>query len=187
MVMRCVTTSPESQPSLRMSTRSLAWMLPRTLPITTISRALRLAVTTPPFPTVTRLPSPTRLMEPSTCPSMKSDSVAAISPLIISPLPMLTYSCGAACVEPVGARIGFDGAVDAAVLMIGSSVGDSGIPFYSFWHVGSARSRQLVGKFVCLTVPTIPFRDGFNHQQKPLEKFGGTAARAQGFRAVAPA
>jgi hypothetical protein len=68
MEMRAATTSPVSEPSLRISTRSLAVRLPRTLPRTTISRALMLAATTPLRPMVTRLPA--RLMEPSTRPSM---------------------------------------------------------------------------------------------------------------------
>src|ERR1035437_9248789 len=53
MLMRWATTSPVSEPSPRMSTRSLAVMLPRTLPSTTISRAEMLAATTPLRPTVT--------------------------------------------------------------------------------------------------------------------------------------
>jgi hypothetical protein len=61
-------TSPVSEPSLRMSTRSLAFTLPRTLPSTTTSRAMMLADTCPLRPTVTRLPG--RLMVPSTLPSM---------------------------------------------------------------------------------------------------------------------
>jgi len=68
MEMRCAMTSPVSEPSLRMSTRSLAFKLPLTLPMTTISRATTLALTTPLRPTVTRLPA--RLMAPSTRPSM---------------------------------------------------------------------------------------------------------------------
>ena len=68
MEMRCAVTSPVSEPSLRMSTRSLAVTLPRTLPSTTISRAVTLAATWPLRPTVTRLPG--RLMEPSTLPSI---------------------------------------------------------------------------------------------------------------------
>src|SRR5215471_13899189 len=87
---RAATTSPVSEPSLRMSTRSLAVRLPRTLPRTTISRALMLADTTPLRPTVTRLPE--RLMEPSTRPSMYSDSDPVTSPLITSDLPMVAWS-----------------------------------------------------------------------------------------------
>jgi len=68
MEMRAAWTSPVSEPSLRMSTRSDAWMLPRTLPSTTTSRARMLAATCPLRPTVTRLPG--RLMAPSTFPSM---------------------------------------------------------------------------------------------------------------------
>src|SRR5437879_4948144 len=88
--MRAATTSPVSEPSLRMSTRSLAVRLPRTLPSTTISRALMLADTTPLRPTVTRLPE--RLMEPSTRPSMYSDSDPVTSPLMTSDLPMVAWS-----------------------------------------------------------------------------------------------
>src|SRR5947209_2024 len=65
---RAAITSPVSHPSLRISTRSLAVRLPRTLPSTTISRALMFAATTPLRPTVTRFPD--KLMEPSTRPSI---------------------------------------------------------------------------------------------------------------------
>ena len=58
--------------------------LPLSLPSTTISRALMLALTTPFLPTVTRLPG--MLMLPSTLPSMNSDSVPVISPLMERPL-----------------------------------------------------------------------------------------------------
>src|SRR5271165_6312918 len=90
MLMRCATTSPVSDPSPRMSTRSLAVMLPRTLPSTTISRAEMLAATTPLRPTVTRLPG--RLMEPSTRPSIYSDSEPVTSPLMTSDLPSVACS-----------------------------------------------------------------------------------------------
>jgi hypothetical protein len=46
-----------------------------------------LAATWPLRPTVTRLPG--RLMVPSTLPSMKSDSLPLISPLMTRPLPMV--------------------------------------------------------------------------------------------------
>src|SRR6202451_810670 len=62
--MRAATTSPVSDPSLRISTRSLAVRLPRTFHSTTISLALTLSETTPLRPTVTRLPE--RLIDPST-------------------------------------------------------------------------------------------------------------------------
>lgn len=68
MEMRAAMTSPVREPSLRISTRSDAWQLPRTLPRTTISRAEMLAATWPLRPTVTRLPG--RVMAPSIRPSM---------------------------------------------------------------------------------------------------------------------
>src|SRR5260370_14460783 len=88
--MRAATTSPVSEPSLRMSTRSLAVRLPRTLPSTTISRALMLAATTPLRPMVTRLPE--RLIDPSTRPSIYKDSDPVTSPLITSDLPIVAWS-----------------------------------------------------------------------------------------------
>ena len=90
MLMRAAVTSPLSEPSARMSTRSEAFTLPRILPSTTISRAVMLAATCPLRPTVTRFPG--RLMLPSTLPSMNSDSEPLISPLITSPLPMVAWS-----------------------------------------------------------------------------------------------
>src|ERR1019366_3897084 len=90
MLMRWAMTSPVSEPSPRMSTRSLAVMLPRTFPSTTISRAEMLAATTPLRPTVTRLPG--RLMEPSTRPSMYSDSEPVTSPLMTSDFPSVACS-----------------------------------------------------------------------------------------------
>src|SRR5215831_21237628 len=88
--MRAAITSPVNEPSLRISTRSLAVRLPRTLPSTTISRALILAATTPLRPTVTRLPE--RLIDPSTRPSMYNDSEPVTSPLITSDLPIVAWS-----------------------------------------------------------------------------------------------
>ena len=88
--MRAATTSPVSEPSLRMSTRSLAVRLPRTLPSTTISLALMLAATTPLRPMVTRLPE--RLIDPSTLPSIYKDSEPVTSPLITSDLPIVAWS-----------------------------------------------------------------------------------------------
>jgi hypothetical protein len=41
ILIRCAVTSPVNEPSLRMSTRSLAYMLPLTLPKTTTSRDVR--------------------------------------------------------------------------------------------------------------------------------------------------
>src|SRR5579859_2541178 len=84
------TTSPPSDPSLRMSTRSLAVTLPFTLPRTTTSLALMLAWTWPLRPTVTRLPG--RLTEPSTRPSIYSDSEPVTSPLMTSDFPMVACS-----------------------------------------------------------------------------------------------
>jgi len=88
--MRAATTSPVKDPSLRISTRSLAVRLPRTLPSTTISRALMLAATTPLRPIVTRLPE--RLIDPSTRPSIYKDSEPVTSPLITSDLPIVAWS-----------------------------------------------------------------------------------------------
>ena len=90
MLMRAAATSPVRAPSARMSTRSDADTLPRTFPITTISRASILALTLPLRPTVTRFPG--RLMLPSTLPSMNSDSVPVISPESTSPLPIVAWS-----------------------------------------------------------------------------------------------
>src|SRR5690242_14206821 len=88
MLMRWVTTSPVNEPSERISRRSLAITLPWTLPMTTTSRALRLAATTPCLPTVTRVALPDKLIVPSTRPSMKSDSDPLTSPLMTRDLPM---------------------------------------------------------------------------------------------------
>ena len=85
MLMRAAATSPCSDPSARMSTRSVAETLPFTLPSTTTSRAVMLAPTWPLRPIVTRLPG--RLIAPSTLPSIYSDSEPVISPLINRPLP----------------------------------------------------------------------------------------------------
>src|SRR4051794_3144206 len=90
MLMRAAATSPVRAPSARMSTRSAAVTLPRTLPRTTTSRAVMLAETWPLRPTVTRLPF--RLMLPSTLPSMNSDSEPVISPLMNRPLLMEAWS-----------------------------------------------------------------------------------------------
>src|SRR5882724_754000 len=90
MLMRCAITSPVSEPSLRMSTRSLAFRLPRTLPMITISRATTFADTTPLRPMVTRFPA--SLMEPSTRPSMYRASDPVTSPLMMSDFPMVACS-----------------------------------------------------------------------------------------------
>src|ERR1700693_6117192 len=114
---RAAITPPVSEPSLRMSTRSLAVRLPRTLPSTTISRALMLAATTPLRPTVTRLPE--RLIEPSTRPSIYSDSEPVTSPLITRDLPIVAWSAvvvlmgrgvdGSLAVEVMVGALGVDG------------------------------------------------------------------------------
>src|ERR1700690_157643 len=111
--MRAATTSPVREPSLRISTRSLAVRLPRTLPRTTISRALMFAETTPFRPTVTRLPD--RLIDPSTRPSIYKDSEPVTSPLITSDLPIVAWSevvlttgRGAAGSLAIGEVVGID-------------------------------------------------------------------------------
>jgi hypothetical protein len=80
ILIRWVTTFPIKELSLRMSTRSLASMLPRTLPRTTTSRAAMFAATCASRLTVT-LP-PGWLIEPSTFPSMYNHSEHITSPLI---------------------------------------------------------------------------------------------------------
>src|SRR6202453_3757425 len=93
MLMRCAITSPVKDPSLRMSTRSLALMLPRTLPRTTTSRAEIFAETWPFRPTVTRLPG--RLIAPATLPSMYNDSDPVTSPFTTRLLPIVAWSAAA--------------------------------------------------------------------------------------------
>src|SRR5579863_10516814 len=117
MLMRAAATSPVRAPSARMSTRSVALTFPVSLPRTTISRALMLAVTLPFLPTVTRLPG--MLMLPSTLPSMNSDSVPVISPLIERPLLML--ACSPTEDEAAGRGVSRVGA--AGVGRAGSGVG----------------------------------------------------------------
>jgi hypothetical protein len=80
IVMRCAITFPIKELALRMSTRSLASMLPRTLPRTTTSRAEIFAATCASRVTVTRPPG--RLIAPSTFPSMYNHSEDITSPLI---------------------------------------------------------------------------------------------------------
>src|SRR5208282_2879545 len=133
--MRAATTSPVSDPSLRMSTRSLAVRLPRTFPSTTISRALMFAATTPLRPIVTRLPE--RLIDPSTRPSMYKDSEPVTSPLITSDLPIVAWSevvpttgRGAAG----GSLLGTTGAVVAVDALVRS--GSAGRPGVAGWFVG---------------------------------------------------
>jgi len=121
MTMRCATTSPMSEPSLRISTRSLAVRLPLTLPITTTSRAVMLAVTAPLRPMLTRLPASE--IDPSTRPSMNSDSEPVTSPLMVSDLPMLACSLlpAAQVREESGRELGV-----GTVLMLGFSVEEVG-------------------------------------------------------------
>src|ERR1700678_2326045 len=113
--MRAAITSPVSEPSLRISTRSLAVRLPRTLPSTTISRALMLAATTPLRPMVTRLPE--RLIDRSTLPSIYKDSEPVTSPLISSDLPIV-----GACEGAVVAANGRGTAGGSLTLMLGAVV-----------------------------------------------------------------
>src|SRR6185369_10760052 len=143
MLMRAAATSPVSAPSARMSTRSVAETLPFSLPRTTISRALMLAFTWPFLPTVTRLPG--MLMLPSTLPSMNSDSVPVISPLMERPLLMLACSPTVAAGR-AGSSVGCTG-----IGRGGSGVGEFGlvgpcwvgfhialkmVPFLSWWDWG---------------------------------------------------
>src|SRR3569833_489833 len=102
MLIRAAATSPVRAPSARMSTRSVAVTLPLSLPRTTISRALMLALTTPFLPTVTRLPG--ILMLPSILPSMNNDSVPVISPLMERPLLMEACSPAGEAEEDADAR-----------------------------------------------------------------------------------
>jgi hypothetical protein len=97
ILMRCVITSPIKELSLRMSTRSLASMLPRTLPRTTTSRAEMFAATCASRLTVT-LP-PGWLIEPSTFPSMYNQSEHITSPLISR---LLAIMAGPAAIGNVG-------------------------------------------------------------------------------------
>src|SRR5579864_4600660 len=114
MLMRWQITSPVSEPSLRMSTRSVAVRLPFTLPRITTSLALMLACTCPLRPTVTRWPA--RLMAPSTRPSMYSASEPVTSPLITSDLPMLACSW-VLSVALRGAAAGV-GSIDGVLLVL---------------------------------------------------------------------
>ena len=84
-------TFPVKEPSERILTELLAVQLPRTLPSTTISRAMILASTSPLGPTVTRLPD--TCIEPSTLPSINNVSDPVNSPLIVRDLPIVA-TCG---------------------------------------------------------------------------------------------
>src|SRR5579871_2883699 len=138
MLMRAAATSPVRAPSARMSTRSLAVTLPRTLPRTTTSRAVMLAATWPLRPTVTRLPL--RLMLPSTLPSMNSDSEPEISPLINKPLLMEAWS---AVVTP--ARFGDSIAEGAGAGRTGSGGAEGGAADSGWlgFHIGVNRFLSL--------------------------------------------
>src|SRR5579872_6692848 len=92
-LMRTVEMSPETEPSARMSTRSLQSMLPVTLPMTTTSRAWMLASTLPLRPMVTRLSG--MMILPSMRPSMYSASEPLTSPLMTKVRPMVAWSTGA--------------------------------------------------------------------------------------------
>jgi len=93
IVMRPVVTSPVNEPSLRLSTRSLALTLPCTVPRTTTSPAVISANTCACQPTVTRQSS--RLIEPATLPSMYKDSEPITSPLIRKLWPIVAGSAAA--------------------------------------------------------------------------------------------
>src|SRR5882672_5085610 len=79
-----VLSVPVSTPVGRISTRVAAERLPRTVPPTTIARALILASTSAPSPTSTR---PVTLMSPSKRPAMWKSPSPATSPLKVSPAP----------------------------------------------------------------------------------------------------
>src|SRR5579875_1088353 len=135
--MRAAITSPVSEPSLRMSTRSDAWQLPRTFPSTTISRAEMFAATWPFRPTVTRLPG--RLIAPSTLPSMYSDSDPVSSPLTTKLLPMV--ACSPVALAPGAPAVVVRGAskpdppVTGGVGRLGSGVGGVALPGWFGFHI----------------------------------------------------
>src|SRR5271168_2946610 len=137
MLMRCAITSPVKEPSLRMSTRSLALMLPRTLPRTTTSRAEIFAETWPLRPTVTRLPG--RLIAPSTLPSMYNDSEPVTSPLTTRLLPIVAWSAAAGDAgEVLEVRVVVASWLAAAGTdgRVGSVLGDDeGLPGWFGFHI----------------------------------------------------
>src|SRR5271154_6026597 len=137
MLMRCAITSPVKEPSLRMSTRSLALMLPRTLPRTTTSRAEIFADTCPLRPTVTRLPG--KLMAPSTLPSMYNDSEPVTSPFTTRLLPIVAGSAAAGDAgEVLEVRVVVDSWLAAAGTdgRVGSVLGDiEGLPGWFGFHI----------------------------------------------------
>src|SRR5579863_8626829 len=116
MLMRAAATSPCSDPSARMSTRSVAETLPFTLPSTTTSRAVMLAPTCPLRPMVRRLPG--KLIAPSTLPSIYKDSEPVISPLMNRLLPSVACSVFPACI-----RDGVSGTCAGGAACCGSGVG----------------------------------------------------------------
>src|SRR6185312_1039400 len=130
MLIRWQTTSPESEPSFLMSTRSLAVMLPFTLPRTTSSLALMLAWICPLRPTVTRFPG--RLMVPSTRPSMYSDSEPVTSPLITRDLPMV--ACSVLLTTALrGAATGVGSFENVGVVLITVFSGSGVVVGFAFW------------------------------------------------------
>src|SRR6516225_313253 len=131
MLIRAAATSPVKAPSARMSTRSVAVTLPRTLPRTTTSRAVMLAATWPFRPTVTRLPF--RLMLPSTLPSMNNDSDPVISPLMKRPLLMLAWSADAVTPARLAESIGE--AVGAGRTGSGGATGGDGGSGWLGFHI----------------------------------------------------
>src|ERR1700683_5444665 len=137
MLMRWAITSPVREPSLRMSTRSLALMLPRTLPSTTTSRAEMLADTWPLRPTVTRLPG--RLIAPSTLPSMYNDSEPVTSPFTTRLLPIVALSAAAGDAgEVLEVRVLVGSWLEAVGTdgRVGSVLGDcEGLPGWFGFHI----------------------------------------------------
>src|SRR5665213_516615 len=150
MAMRAAATSPVSEPSLRMSTRSLAEMLPRTLPSTTTSRAVMFAATWPLRPTVTRLPG--RLMAPSILPSTKRDSEPVTSPLMTSDLPMVACSPLAAAAAGAAGREASNepGVETGGVGRAGSGVAGEEGPVWFGFHMGRFCSFRGGAWEICL-------------------------------------
>src|SRR5579863_1672769 len=140
MLIRAAATSPVRAPSARMSTRSVAVTLPRTLPRTTTSRAVMLAATWPLRPTVTRLPL--RLMLPSTFPSMNNDSEPVISPLMNRPLLMEAWSAAAATPARLADSIG-DAAGAAGRTGSGGACGGDGGSGWLGFHIQCSRFLSL--------------------------------------------
>jgi hypothetical protein len=113
-------------------------MLPRTLPSTTTSRAEIFAATFPFRPIVTRLPG--SMIDPSTRPSIYSDSDPDTSPLITSDFPIVAWSEGDVAVCPlVTGRLGLASNVLLLVAgRAGSGVTDAFVPAGWFgFHIAS--------------------------------------------------